>query len=58
MADHWKWKKGQKPKTLESKDLAGLAKYIQSEKCKNIVLMVRLKALLCLKLSLLKLIAC
>ncbi|KXN82421.1 NAD-dependent protein deacetylase hst2-1 [Leucoagaricus sp. SymC.cos] len=40
MADHWKWKKGQKPKLLMSKDLEGLAKYIQSNKCKNIVLML------------------
>lgn len=40
MSDHWKWKKGQKPKSLQSKDLPGLAKYIESNKCKNIVLML------------------
>ncbi|KAF9449111.1 NAD-dependent deacetylase sirtuin-2 [Macrolepiota fuliginosa MF-IS2] len=39
MGDHWKWKKGQKPKVLKSKDLSGLANYIQSNKCSNIVLM-------------------
>lgn len=37
------WKKkgnAQKPKTLETKDIPGLAEYIKSNKCNNIALMV------------------
>lgn len=37
----WKKKHAQKPKTLKTKDIPGLAEYIKSNKCNNIALMVR-----------------